>query len=197
MDIAVGTAGRGYYDPPGPYPADLTIHLGRGDGTFYDGGTFHTMEGPEYMISDDVDADGRQDLILVGEIHSVLLLLNTGPLLDADGDGVPNNLDLCTDTDGDGYGDPGFSANTCPPDNCLRSFNPSQADADGDGVGDACDTTGHGTIPANTSTVTIPFTPINPASSVVLITSLVVLVIVGAALLWYFGYLPGLHQPVA
>ena len=139
MDIAVGTAGRGYYDPPGPYPADLTIHLGRGDGTFYDGGTFHTMEGPEYMISDDVDADGRQDLILVGEIHSVLLLLNTGPLLDADGDGVPNNLDLCTDTDGDGYGDPGFSANTCPPDNCPRSFNPSQADADGDGVGDACD----------------------------------------------------------
>jgi hypothetical protein len=29
---------------------------------------------------------------------------------------------------------------------------------------------------------------------VVLITSLIVLVIVGAALLWYFGYMPGSHS---
>lgn len=31
---------------------------------------------------------------------------------------------------------------------------------------------------------------------VVLTISLVVLVVVGAALLWYFGYFPGAHTPV-
>ena len=47
--------------------------------------------------------------------------------------------DLCTDTDGDGFGDPGFAASTCPPDNCPGVFNPAQTDDDGDGVGNACD----------------------------------------------------------
>jgi len=79
---------------------------------------------------------------------------------DADGDGTADGCDECTDTDGDGLGDPGFPANTCPLDtcpgvvdptdtdgdsivdacdNCPDIPNPDQADADGDGVGDVCD----------------------------------------------------------
>jgi len=80
---------------------------------------------------------------------------------DADGDGVGDACDTCTDTDGDGLGDPGFAANTCPNDpcptsthnedldgdrvpdgcdNCPLRRNASQRDSDGDGVGDVCDT---------------------------------------------------------
>ena len=37
---------------------------------------------------------------------------------DYDGDGQGNVCDDCTDSDGDGYGDPGFPYNTCPLDEC-------------------------------------------------------------------------------
>jgi len=58
---------------------------------------------------------------------------------DTDADGIGDSCDVCTDTDGDGYGNPGFPANTCPEDNCPSIFNPDQEDADNDGVGDSCD----------------------------------------------------------
>jgi CSLREA domain-containing protein len=61
-----------------------------------------------------------------------------GLLGDADHDGIPDICDPCTDTDGDGFGDPGFPANTCPTDNCPTTPNPDQTDSDGDGIGDAC-----------------------------------------------------------
>ena len=57
---------------------------------------------------------------------------------EADNDGIPDGCDDCTDTDGDGYGNPGYSANTCAEDNCPDDYNPDQADSDGDGVGNAC-----------------------------------------------------------
>jgi hypothetical protein len=71
------------------------------------------------------------------------------PDTDSDADGTPDCNDLCpddpnkvapgncgcgtpdTDTDGDGVAD-------CL-DNCIDTPNPDQADADGDGIGDACD----------------------------------------------------------
>lgn len=59
--------------------------------------------------------------------------------LDADGDGISDNVDNCPnnynsnqlDSDGDGLGD------AC--DNCIETSNSSQADSDGDGIGDVCD----------------------------------------------------------
>ncbi len=73
---------------------------------------------------------------------------------DSDGDGIPDCTDNCpdvanpdqTDRNGNGIGD------LCEPcadadgdsvcdefDNCIDAFNPDQADTDGDGAGDACD----------------------------------------------------------
>lgn len=45
----------------------------------------------------------------------------------------------CVDSDNDGFGDPGYPGNTCPPDNCPNTYNPDQLDSDQDGLGDACD----------------------------------------------------------
>ncbi|MEA1981019.1 MAG: SBBP repeat-containing protein [candidate division Zixibacteria bacterium] len=59
--------------------------------------------------------------------------------LDSDSDGIGDACDNCTDTDNDGYGNPGFPPNTCPEDNCATVYNPTQKDSDYDGFGDACD----------------------------------------------------------
>jgi hypothetical protein len=58
---------------------------------------------------------------------------------DSDLDGFGDACDECTDSDGDGFGNPGFPANLCEVDNCPRQFNPGQEDADADGKGDSCD----------------------------------------------------------
>lgn len=58
---------------------------------------------------------------------------------DEDLDGIGDSCDACTDSDMDGYGDPGFPANTCDDDNCPEVYNPEQNDGDSDGLGDACD----------------------------------------------------------
>lgn len=58
---------------------------------------------------------------------------------DTDFDGIGDSCDTCTDTDGDGYGNPGYALNSCPDDNCPFSYNPTQEDIDSNGIGDACD----------------------------------------------------------
>ncbi|UCE19817.1 MAG: VCBS repeat-containing protein [Gemmatimonadota bacterium] len=49
---------------------------------------------------------------------------------DGDHDGTGDPCDTCIDTDGDGYGDPGYPANTCEEDNCPAAYNPDQTDVE-------------------------------------------------------------------
>lgn len=77
------------------------------------------------------DFDGIEPTNNVLHLHEVTT--------DFDSDQIANVSDPCTDLDGDGFGDPGFKANTCATDNCLEVVNADQADADEDGFGDACD----------------------------------------------------------
>jgi len=58
---------------------------------------------------------------------------------DFDTDDIGDPCDNCTDTDQDGFGNPGFAANNCVTDNCPANYNPGQEDEDQDGFGDACD----------------------------------------------------------
>jgi hypothetical protein len=49
---------------------------------------------------------------------------------DADADEIGDVCDDCTDTDGDGYGNPGYATNTCIEDNCPDVYNPGQESGD-------------------------------------------------------------------
>jgi len=91
-------------------------------------------------ICEDADSDGCDDCAVGVDGFGPLAVYdpsNDGP--DADADGICDVGDLCTDTDGDGYGDPGFPADTCATDNCPHHYNAAQTDSDGDGRGNLCD----------------------------------------------------------
>jgi hypothetical protein len=88
------------------------------------------VENPEQT---DVDVDGLGDLC-----DNCPATWNPDQS-DYDNDGTGDSCDVCTDADGDGFGDPGFALNDCPDDNCPAVWNPDQLEVDGDGIGDACD----------------------------------------------------------
>ncbi len=86
------------------------------------------------LPQEDSDADGIGDAC-----DNCISVLNPDQV-DTDLDGLGDACDDCTDSDGDGYGDPGFVENSCATDNCWMIYNPDQLDSDGNGWGDACQT---------------------------------------------------------
>ena len=106
---------------------------------------FFANEGASFCTSGCVeDAEcpaGHTCTFMGGEVHQCFPDngLNQCEVMDADGDGIPDDQDNCVDTvnpdqsdlDDDGYGD------AC--DLCEDISNPEQIDSDADGYGDVCD----------------------------------------------------------
>ncbi len=101
----------------------------------FDGNTCADDNCPTLANADqaDGDADG------VGDRCDNCAARSNPSQEDFDSDGVGDVCDLCTDTDGDGYGNPGFPRSTCPGDNCPDVASSNQLDSDKDGSGDVCD----------------------------------------------------------
>ncbi|MDO8615359.1 MAG: thrombospondin type 3 repeat-containing protein [Dehalococcoidia bacterium] len=123
--------------------------------------------------------DNLNEIIPVDITNNGFIAVDTpGACVDADGDGVIDSADLCpgtaagalvdgngcsqaqVDGDLDGACDPGKTSALCTgSDNCPVTSNPSQANFDGDGLGDACDPDVDGDSVANASDL-CPFTPL-------------------------------------
>jgi hypothetical protein len=101
-----------------------------GDGILNANDNCPTVDNPG---QEDVDAD------TVGNVCDNCLTTPNRDQADGDSDGLGDVCDDCTDSDGDGYGNPGYVNNTCPDDNCPDKANASQIDTDNDTYGDACD----------------------------------------------------------
>jgi hypothetical protein len=99
-----------------------------------------TLVVPDYTASTidfvsfrDIDLDG------VEEFRDNCLEVANVDQRDSDLDGMGDSCDVCTDTDHDGLGNPGFPANTCEVDYCPGHHSETNVDTDADGVGDPCD----------------------------------------------------------
>jgi hypothetical protein len=101
----------------------ISVFKNDGSSVFTLHGTYPVGSGPACVVGADLDVDGDYDLVVADAgTDSISILFN----------------EVCVDSDGDGFGDPGHPENTCPEDNCPTVFNPGQEDQDGDGIGDAC-----------------------------------------------------------
>lgn len=99
----------------------VSVMVGSAVGNFAIAGPFAAGANPYRSTVDDIDKDGSADVVVVNDrayptVGGVSVLLNASAPVDSDGDGVPD--------DGD---------------NCVSVANPTQADTDQDGRGDACD----------------------------------------------------------
>jgi arylsulfatase A-like enzyme len=102
---------------------------GDGDGI---GSDCDNCPNADNLSQEDLDQDG------IGDVCDICPDDYNPDQSDYDKDGIGDVCDECTDTDRDGYGNPGFS-NTCLEDNCSYVFNPGQEDEDGNGIGDTCE----------------------------------------------------------
>lgn len=115
IDIVVGNRGNN----------SISVFDNNGTGQFTLTSSYNVGSGVGYSLSlADLDSDGDLDLAV--------------PHIDSDNITVLFNS-ICTDTDGDGFGDPGHPENDCADDNCPTVYNPAQEDYDLDGIGDSCD----------------------------------------------------------
>ena len=98
-----------------------------GSGVFANAVSQNISFGSYGIASADFDGDDDGDLVIT---HANMDLISV----------LRNRTFDCVDSDGDGYGDPGFPNTKCPVvDNCPDTYNPDQDESDTDGLGDACD----------------------------------------------------------
>lgn len=143
-------AGFGTEDRPrcvyfGPYESDPNVALGLlSDGAISDvpdAMPLNIMRGTDYAIWDMIETHGSLDVDadLVDYSEDNCPVTPNSDQSDDDADDIGNVCDSCTDSDDDGFGDPGYIGNSCDLDNCPRVTNADQRDFDGDDLGDACD----------------------------------------------------------
>ncbi len=140
--ITVANSGQADSDADGigndcddcPYDPDNDL-----DGDLVCGDVDNCPEAPN-PDQEDIDLDG------IGDACDNCPSVFNDTQGDADADGIGDSCDVCTDTDLDGYGNPGYPHNACAEDNCPYDYNPPQTDVDEDGRGQACDPADCGNI---------------------------------------------------